>query len=149
MANSTSLVIRPLGQLVAALSHYGQQLYQPPKDTIRGVEPDTWYSPLQPVKPIGPAGIEPRGFQYYAGQNLLWTPRADAEYSAADLKQMATYPLARIAIENVKAHPDTNAYSITNTKCDGNANSDPYAHAYANTECNQSRNESYRSVHNG
>ena len=102
MANSTSLVIRPLGQLVAALSHYGQQLYQPPKDTIRGVEPDTWYSPLQPVKPIGPAGIEPRGFQYYAGQNLLWTPRADAEYSAADLKQMATYPLARIAIENVK-----------------------------------------------
>ncbi len=102
MANGTSITIRPLGPLIAALSRYGQQLYQPPKDTIRGVEPDTWYSPLQPVKPIGPPGVEPRAFQYWAGQNLLWTPRADAEYSAADLKQLATYPLARIAIENVK-----------------------------------------------
>ncbi len=96
------LTIRPIGQMVAALSRYGQQLYQPPSETIRGVEPDTWYSPLQPIKPIGPAGVEPRGFQYWAGQNLLWTPRSDAPLSAADLKTLACYPLARVAIENVK-----------------------------------------------
>lgn len=98
----TDIIVRPMGPLVAALSRYSQQLFQPPRDTIRGIEPDTWYSPLQPVKPIAPEGVEPRGFQYWAGQNLLWTPRADAELSAADLKQLAAYPLARIAIENVK-----------------------------------------------
>ena len=102
MPNTDGLTIRPLGQLVQALTRYSQNLYQSPKDTIRGVEPDTWYSPLQPVTPMGPPGVEPRAFQYYAGQNLLWTPRADAEMSAADLKQIATYPVARMAIENVK-----------------------------------------------
>ncbi len=100
--SSTGLIIRPLGPVVAALSRLGQRLFQAPQDNIRGIENDAWYSPLQPVQPIASEGTEPRGFQYWAGQNLLWTPRADAEYSAADLKQLATYPLARICIENVK-----------------------------------------------
>ena len=102
MANSTSLAIRPLGQLVASLSRYGQQLYQPPKDTIRGVEPDTWYSPLQPVKPIGPPGIEPRGFQYYAGQNLFWTPRADAEYCLSPETRVLKADLSWIAVSELR-----------------------------------------------
>ena len=89
-------------QMVDTITRYGQRLFQPPDETIRGIEPDTWYSPRQPVKPMGPPGIEPRAFQYWAGQNLLWTPRADAEYSASDLKELSRYPLARIAIENVK-----------------------------------------------
>lgn len=96
------LTIRPLGALVAALDRYSQELYKPPEDTIRGVDQDAFMSPLQPVKPMGPPGTEPRGFQYWSGQNMLWTPRPDAEYSASYLKYLATYPLARIAIENVK-----------------------------------------------
>jgi len=36
------------------------------------------------------------------GQNLAYTPRADATYSAYMLKSLAVYPLARICIENVK-----------------------------------------------
>ena len=94
--------IKPIGQLVQMMNQYGRNLFQPGSDTIRGVDVDTWYSPLQPVEPMGPAGTEPRSFQYWSGQNLLWTPRADAQYSAAQLRVMATYPLARICIENVK-----------------------------------------------
>lgn len=59
-------------------------------------------SPLQPVQPLAPPGTEPRQFQTWAGQNMIFTPRSDAEFSAADLKALATYPLARICIENVK-----------------------------------------------
>jgi hypothetical protein len=99
MANGrTGLVIKPVTQLVQRL----QSLYQKPPETIRGLNADSWYSPLQPVQPLGPPGTEPRGFQIWAGQNLIYTPRADAEFTAADLKALATYPLARICIENVK-----------------------------------------------
>jgi hypothetical protein len=102
VATSSNIIVRPINATVAAMNRYSQFLYQPPKETIRGIKPDAFYSPLNPVAPMGPAGVEPRGFQYWSGQNLLWTPRADAVYSAAQLKTLATYPLARICIENVK-----------------------------------------------
>lgn len=101
MAPSSAIVVKPLAGFVQALSRLGE-LYQAPKDTIRGITPDAWMSPLQPIRPLGPPGTEPRGFQYYAGQNLIWTPRADAVFTAAQLKQLATYPLARVCVENVK-----------------------------------------------
>jgi Phage portal protein len=95
-------VIRPVGQMIAAMNRFSQQLFEAPQDTIRGISQESWYSPLQPIKPMAPAGTEPKGFQFWAGQNLLWTPRPDAELSAGDLKQLAQYPLARVCIENVK-----------------------------------------------
>lgn len=100
--NGTGLVIKPIGNMVQALSRFGQSLYKPPPDTIRGIDSADWYSPLQPIIPFAPEGSEPKGFQYWSGQNLIWTPRADSAYTAADLKGLATYPLARICIENVK-----------------------------------------------
>src|ERR1019366_9404943 len=104
MANGSGsgITIRPLGPMVAALSRFGQSLFQAPQDSIRGIDVDGWYSPLQPVKPLAPEGTEPKAFQYWAGQNLLGTPRPDAELTAAQLKNLSTYPLARICIENVK-----------------------------------------------
>lgn len=98
MAPSTSIIAKPVSQLAA----FASRLFQAPSDNIRGIDSDAWYSPLQPVKPMGPADESPKGFQFYAGQNLIWTPRPDAEYSAWELKDLATYPLARICIENVK-----------------------------------------------
>jgi len=100
--SGSGLIIRPIGQALAALSAYGQQLFQAPPSTIRDIKDNSWYSPLQPIAPMAPAGTEPKGFQFWHGQNLLFTPRSDAEYTAADLKFLATYPLARICIENVK-----------------------------------------------
>jgi len=101
-SSSQNIVIKPIGNLVAALQQYGQDLYKPPPDTIRGIEPGKWPSPYQPIKPIAPDGTQPLAFQFWESQNLTWTPRPDAEYTAQDLKAFATYPLARICIENVK-----------------------------------------------
>ena len=95
--SSASAIIRPLGPIASSIT----SLFQPPRNTIRGVETTDWFGPLQPVAPIAPAGTQPRGFQYNAGQNLVYTPRADQAYSAADLRGLASYPLAQMCIQNV------------------------------------------------
>ena len=93
------LVIKPVAQLLNVMN---QGLYRPPNDEIRGIDLGIWPSPLQPVKPMGPPGSEPKAFQFFEGQNLLYTPRPDSFYTAAQLKQLATFPLASICISNVK-----------------------------------------------
>jgi phage portal protein BeeE len=95
--SSASAIIRPLGPLASSIA----SMFQPPRNTIRGVETTDWFGPLQPVAPIAPSGTEPRGFQYNAGQNLNYTPRADSVYSAQDLRNLAAYPLAQMCIQNV------------------------------------------------
>jgi phage portal protein BeeE len=95
---SSSAIVKPLGPLANAITN----LFQPPRNTIRGVETSDWFGPLQPVAPIAPKGTEPRLNQYQPGQNLTYTPRADQVYSATDLRNLAAYPLARMCIENVK-----------------------------------------------
>lgn len=96
-ASASAIIIRPLGPLASSIT----SLFQPPRNTIRGVETTGWFGPLQPVSPLAPKGTEPRGFQYNAGQNLVYTPRADRVYSAQDLRNLASYPLAQICIQNV------------------------------------------------
>ncbi len=61
----------------------------------------SWPSPCQPVVPIAPVGSSPLAWNFYEGQNLTYTPRPDAQYSALDLRRLASYPLARICIDNV------------------------------------------------
>jgi hypothetical protein len=95
------MIIRPITTL-ASMFRDPKKLPDQSENAIGVVNADQWPSPLQPVAPMGVPGTEPKAFQYYEGQNLQWTPRFDAEYSAADLKALATYPLVRICIENVK-----------------------------------------------
>jgi len=93
---------RPLAAVNEAFARYGQPLYQAPNDQIKDMPLEGWGSPLQPVKPMAPAGSEPYSFQIWPGQNLIFTPRPDANYTAVDLMSVSTFPLARICIENVK-----------------------------------------------
>jgi phage portal protein BeeE len=95
---STSNPIKPLGPLATAITSFFSQ----PRANIRGVDVQSWPSPLQPVKPIGPPGAKPLGFNYDFGQNLTYTPRANEFYSAEKLRSLALYPLARACISNVK-----------------------------------------------
>jgi hypothetical protein len=103
MPNPVGVTIRNLGQMAAAITQRMQAaLFEPPSNTIESVNPSNWPSALQPVSPIGPPGSQPLGFNLRMGQNLIYTPRFDAEYSAKDLRMFGRYPLARYCIENVK-----------------------------------------------
>lgn len=100
MANN--IVIRQLGPVVEAFNRARNAIASPQKPAIAGLDRDLWPNPLQPVTPMGPSTGQPMGWQMPWGQNLVFTPRNDAEYSAAYLRRLATYPLARICIDNNK-----------------------------------------------
>ena len=101
LAKAGNLVVRPLGALAAGLTRMQQSLYQPPSEQIPGMSPTDWPSPLQPVRPFGEPNAQPLGMNILMGQNLMFTPRPDSRFSAADLQLLARYPLARICITNV------------------------------------------------
>jgi hypothetical protein len=61
-----------------------------------------YFGPGLEVQPIAPVGTDPRGWQYWINQNMVFTPRPDSEFTAQALRALATYPLARSAIENSK-----------------------------------------------
>lgn len=94
---------RPLLQLIAAASARLQAAnFKPPSNTIEGIKLSDWYSPGQPVTPIAPPNQSPKGWQFWAGQNLQYTPRYDSPLSAAQLEALSMFPLVRLLIENVK-----------------------------------------------
>ena len=61
-----------------------------------------YFGPGIEVAPIFNDPSTARGWQYWINQNMVFTPRPDAEFTAQQLRLLATYPLARIAIENAK-----------------------------------------------
>lgn len=97
-----NLIVRPMGPIFQAINQARQAIYQRPQEYIQGIDETLFPNPLQPVRPMGPPKAEPLGWQFDWGRNLIFTPREDAQYSADDLRRLATYPLARICIENNK-----------------------------------------------
>lgn len=94
---------RPLLQLIqGAAARLSASGFKPPSNTIEGIKLSDWYSPGQPVTPIAPAGQQPKQWQFWAGQNLQYTPRYDSPLSAAQLESLSMFPLVRLLIENVK-----------------------------------------------
>jgi hypothetical protein len=70
--------------------------------SIRDIPANAWPNPLQPIPPFGPSGSEALTWNFWEGQNLNYTPRSDALYTADELRALSMYPLARMCIENVK-----------------------------------------------
>lgn len=94
-------MIRQLGPIIQAFREAKDALYRPPR-TVIDLPNNLFPDPLQPVQPMGPPGAEPLSFSFNFGQNLSFTPRTDAFYSAGDLRYYSRYPIARICIENNK-----------------------------------------------
>jgi portal protein len=112
LRKSGNMVIRPLSALAQGLTAIQNRLYQQPNVNIAGIGESNWPSALQPVRPFGQPGTQPLGMNIQMGQNLIFTPRPDARYSAADLQTLATYPLARMCIESVKSIISTLPWKI-------------------------------------
>lgn len=102
MAPNFTGIVRQLGPMVVALNNARTALYRPPQTTVGSIPDDAYPNPLQPITPMGPPKAEPLSFPFKWGENLNIESRYDAEYSAAELRQLSQYPLARVCIENNK-----------------------------------------------
>ncbi len=81
-----------LGRLVAGVRY-----------TIRGVAPDNWFGPLQPLPPVAPAFTQPRRFDYLTGLNIQFRPRGEEGVSFDQMRALAdSYDVLRLVIETRK-----------------------------------------------
>ncbi|HEX3429539.1 MAG TPA: phage portal protein [Rhizomicrobium sp.] len=70
---------------------------------ITGVGPETWFGPMQPLKPMAPEGTGGRAFDYPVGYNLQYQPRSYEPVSFSDLHALAdNCNMLRIVIETRK-----------------------------------------------
>lgn len=95
MAPSTAIV-RQLTGLSRLVSRHN------PQTAMSNGDMSNYFGPGISVAPIAPPGTEARGWQYWVNQNMVFTPRPDAEFTAQQLRSLSLYPLHRIAIENAK-----------------------------------------------
>jgi Phage portal protein len=80
---------------------------------VRGISQDGWFTPLQPLQPLAPAGTQPRRYETLPGQNLLWKPRSTEVISFSDLIWMGdNCDLLRIVIEALKDQICTRDWQI-------------------------------------
>lgn len=66
--------------------------------TIAGVGPETWMSPLQPLRPMAEQS-KGRAWDYPVAFNLNYIPRASEPLSFLKLKQLAEYGITRAVIQ--------------------------------------------------
>src|SRR5258708_2953171 len=100
MANTPSG--KPLGGLARALAALRGRLYTGADQTIAGVNPQAWPTAGQPIPGTAPKGSQPTNWGFWNNFNQDITPRSDSALTFSDLRNLASYPLARICIENVK-----------------------------------------------
>jgi hypothetical protein len=92
-----------LTPLVAAPPGFISRLSAGLRYAIRGVSPNDWFGPLQPLEPVAPAFIAPRRFDYRSGINLQPAPRGEEGVSFAQLRALAdSYDVLRLVIETRK-----------------------------------------------
>jgi hypothetical protein len=97
---------------------------------MSGVAPATWFGPNEPMKPVAPENVRGRAFDYPAGYNLRYPPRADETVSFSLLHALADgCDMLRIVIETRKDQIEGQDWEIRpRRRSDG---SHPPARAFA------------------
>ena len=99
MASPTQAIVRQLTGLTRLVSRSQKN---PQTQPYSNGDMSNYFGPGIEVAPIAPPLTEARGWQYWVNQNMVFTPRPDATFTAQALRGLATYPLHRIAIEDAK-----------------------------------------------
>jgi len=72
-------------------------------ETVQNVTNESWFSPGQPLRPMGPKQEQARALDYRVGQNTTVPPRNDEFISMWDLYMLAEYhDITRLLIETRK-----------------------------------------------
>lgn len=107
-----------MGRQTGFLSRVGQAV----RFAIRGVQPDTWMSPAQPVQPVAQEAFG-RRFDYPVGANLVYTPRHTELTTFQQLRALAdNCDIVRLCIETRKDQMERQRWKIQRT--DGSSSED-------------------------
>lgn len=83
------------------------------KYALTGVQPDDWFSPMQPLEPVAQDQAAGRQFDYPVGYNQRIQPRDAEPVTFAQMRALAdNYDLLRIIIETVKDQLGTQEWVI-------------------------------------
>src|SRR5580704_9957526 len=65
------------------------RITQAARYVISGVGPETWFGPMQPLRPMAPPEVVGRKYDYPVGYNLNYRPRSYEGVSFEDLRALA------------------------------------------------------------
>ena len=89
------------------------RLGQAARYVIAGAAPDSWFGPLEPLRPQAPPDVKGRQFDYPFGANLNYIPRSEGGISFQDLRALAdALPLLCAVIETRKDQVAAQNYSV-------------------------------------
>jgi hypothetical protein len=89
--------------LVKAVSDALAPIFRPAGTLIPGIQPGSWASPQNPIRPTIQLGVGIRGWDFTPGINLQFTPRGDVPISFQQLWAVSnSFDLCRLAIETRK-----------------------------------------------
>ena len=75
-------------------------VFKPSGTLISGIQPGSWASPEQPIRPTSQLAVGVRSWDFAPGKNLQFTPRGDVPVTFGQLSNLSnTFDLLRIAIE--------------------------------------------------
>jgi hypothetical protein len=88
-------------------------IFNPAGDTIEGITPGSWDSPLQPIQPFTPPNMGFRSWDFTPGLNLTYQPRGDQRVTFQQLRHVAqSFDLCAMVIDKKKREIGSKKWQI-------------------------------------